>query len=216
MVANIMATESAVATAPAAPIDEGGQGVAGRVSASVPGELRRIPVPAHRYAPLKSHWMALYEPLTKELGLQVRMNLKQRVVELRTGDRTRDRTALQRGSEFVQAFLLGFAVDDAIALIRFDDLRIDSFEVQDVRRLQGDHLARAIGRIAGTGGRTKFAIENACRVRIVLAGAKIHILGGHMQVRLARDAICSLILGTPPGKTYEKLRRVSTRLKERF
>lgn len=211
-----MATESAVATAPGAPTDEGGPGVAGRVSASVTGELRRIPVPAHRYAPLKSHWLALYEPLTKELGLQVRMNLKQRVVELRTGDRTRDRTALQRGSEFVQAFLLGFAVDDAIALIRFDDLRIDSFEVQDVRRLQGDHLARAIGRIAGTGGRTKFAIENACRVRIVLAGAKIHILGGHMQVRLARDAICSLILGTPPGKTYEKLRRVSTRLKERF
>jgi RNA-binding protein PNO1 len=181
-----------------------------------PGELRRIPVPQHRFAALKSNWLALYEPLTKELALQVRMNLKQRAVELRCSPQTPDRTALQRGYEFMQAFLLGFAVEDAIALIRFDDLRIDSFEVQDVRRLQGDHLSRAIGRVAGTGGRTKFAIENACRVRIVLAGSKVHILGGHMQVRLARDAICSLILGTPPGKTYEKLRRVSARLRERF
>jgi RNA-binding protein PNO1 len=209
-----MATELTPAAFSAA--TESHQRLSGPVTASGSVELRRVAVPAHRYAPLKSHWMALYEPLTKELGLQVRMNLKQRAVELRTSDRTRDRTALQRGYEFVEAFLLGFAVEDAVALLRFDDLRIDSFEVQDVRRLQGDHLARAIGRVAGTGGRTKFAIENACRVRIVLAGPKIHILGGHMQVRLARDAICSLILGAPPGKTYEKLRRVSARLKEHF
>ncbi|KAK4534681.1 hypothetical protein CDCA_CDCA02G0706 [Cyanidium caldarium] len=179
-------------------------------------EQRRVPVPPHRYTPLKQHWLRIYEPIVKELHLQVRMNLRQRAVELRTCRSTDDAAALQRGAEFVRAFMLGFDVDDALALIRLDDILIESFEVGDVKRLHGDHLSRAIGRVAGAQGRMKFAIENACKVRVVLADAKIHLMGSYRNIRLARDAICALILGAPPGKTYEKLRRISARLNERF
>ncbi|ODQ66683.1 pre-rRNA-processing protein PNO1 [Nadsonia fulvescens var. elongata DSM 6958] len=189
---------------------------AAKTGTKVKLENRRIPIPPHRMSPLRSTWLKIYQPLVEHLKLQVRMNLKRRAVELRTCKDTTDTGALQKGADFIKAFSLGFDVDDALALLRLDDLYIETFEVKDVKSLQGDHLGRAIGRIAGKDGKTKFAIENASRTRIVLADSKIHILGGFTNGKIAREAIVSLILGSPPGKVYGNLRIVASRMKERF
>ncbi|KAI0797608.1 hypothetical protein C8Q75DRAFT_709284 [Abortiporus biennis] len=178
-------------------------------------ETRRIPIPPHRMTPLKKEWVNIFGPLTEMLGLQVRMNVQRRCVEIRTSKATKEVGALQKGADFVKSFALGFDVNDAIALLRLDDLYLDSFEIKDVKTLHGDHLSRAIGRIAGQDGKTKFTIENASRTRIVLADTKIHILGSFQNIKIARDAIVSLILGSPPGKVYAGLRTVSARMKQR-
>ncbi|PHH78059.1 hypothetical protein CDD82_3240 [Ophiocordyceps australis] len=179
-------------------------------------ETRKIPVPPHRMTPLKQSWSSIYPPLVENLKLQCRMNIKRKTVELRTSKHTLDSGALQKGEDFVKAFTLGFDVDDAIALLRLDDLYIETFEIKDVRTMHGDSQARAIGRIAGKDGKTKFAIENASRTRIVLADSKIHILGGFKNIHMARESVVSLILGKPPGKVYGNLRTVAARMKERF
>lgn len=179
---------------------------------------RKIPIPPHRYTPLKTAWPKIYPPLVEHLKLQVRMNIRSKSVELRTSKHTPvpQTTSLQKGEDFIRAFTLGFDVDDAIALLRLDDLYIETFEIKDVKTLQGEHLGRAIGRIAGKDGKTKFAIENTSRTRVVLADSKVHILGGFANIRIAREAVVSLILGAPPGKVYGNLRSVAGRIKERF
>ncbi|KAI9871197.1 MAG: pre-rRNA-processing protein pno1, partial [Pleopsidium flavum] len=161
-------------------------------------ETRKVPIPPHRMTPLKGSWPKIYPPLVEHLKIQVRMNVKNRAVELRSSKHTTDPGALQKGEDFVKAFSLGFDVDDAIALLRLDDLYIETFEIKDVKTLGGEHLGRAIGRIAGKDGKTKFAIENASRTRVVLADQKVHILGGFRNIHIAREAIVSLILGSPP------------------
>ena len=174
-------------------------------------------VPANRFTPLKENWMALYEPITKQMKIDVRMNLKTKKVELKTTKHTEDEGALQKSADFVQAFLLGFEIQDAVALLRLDDLYLECFEVKDVKQtLKGEHMSRGIGRLAGKSGKTKFTIENATRTRIVIADQHIRILGSFQNIKIARDALCNLILGSPPGKVYSRLRSITARLSERF
>lgn len=185
------------------------------LTAVAKGQLRKIPIPPHRLTPLKNEWHKVYTPLVEMAGLQVRMNVPKRCVELKSSKYTTEQGMLQKGADFVKAFAMGFEADDAIALLRMDDLFVDTFEIKDVKTLHGDNLSRAIGRIAGKDGRTRFAIENASRTRLVVADTKIHILGNFSNIKIARDAVVALIRGSPPGKVYANLKTIGARQRQR-
>jgi RNA-binding protein PNO1 len=182
---------------------------------TVKSEYRRVLVPANRMKPLKENWPSIVKALVEHMKIQVKMNTKTKCVEMRSYEKTEESSALQKSEEFLKAFMCGFEIQDAIAMLRLEDLYLETFEVKDVKNLQGDHLSRCIGRICGEKGKTKNAIENTTRTRIVLQNSKISLLGSSSNIALARNAICSLILGAPPGKVYSSLRIIGKRVNEK-
>eukprot|EP01084_Bolivina_argentea_P134829 237700_1 len=185
---------------------------------------RSIRVPGHRMIHVRRLWKDICGPIIKQLKLQIRMNSKKNLIELRmvggvVADSTlKSKNVIQKGSDFVRAVVLGFEIKDALALLRMEDIFLESFDIRDVKffNKKSDHWMRAIGRIAGQYGKIKYSIENSTNTRIVIFGFKVHILGSFASIRLARNSISRLVIGSAPGNVYAKLRVVSNRLKHKF
>ena len=54
------------------------------------------------------------------------------------------------------------------------------------------------------------------RIFAVQAESRVHILGSFANIKMARDAICALILGSPISKVYTNLRGAANRLNHKI
>ena len=66
-----------------APISKAAQQAATQADQVTRGQLRKVPIPPHRMTPLKNDWAKIFSPLVEMAGLQVRMNAKRRMVEIK-------------------------------------------------------------------------------------------------------------------------------------
>ena len=182
----------------------------------IPFEMRRVLVPGRRFKGIKEAWMKIYTPIVAQCKREIRMNLGARAIEIRTCKETLSPVAIQRAEEFIQAVVLGFSVEDALAILRLDTIYINSFDIGEVRTLRNAHVGRAIGRIAGRNGKIKASIENISQTRVVLEDKHIRIMGTAENIALARTAISRLIMGSQPAKVCTDLRTVSKKVQERI
>uniref|UniRef100_A0A8C2F0D7 Partner of NOB1 homolog n=1 Tax=Cyprinus carpio TaxID=7962 RepID=A0A8C2F0D7_CYPCA len=191
--AEMQPEETVAAKRPQFPALSGDQLAGGEV------EMRRVPVPAHRYSPLKENWMKIFTPIVEHLQLQVRFNLKTRNVEIKTCRETSDIGALTRAADFVKAFVLGFQVEVSVTEISSVQ---QSWEMCRVFIIKMIYL---------------FILNMDSKFLICfLLYRKVHILGSFQNIKMARTAICNLILGSPPSKVYGNIRAVASRAAERF
>ena len=94
-------------------------------------DYRRVLVPLNRMKPLKENWTTIVKALVEHMKIQVKMNVKAKCIEMRTCDSTQDISAIQKSEEFLKAYMCGFDLQDAIAMLRLEDLYLETFEIKD-------------------------------------------------------------------------------------
>lgn len=176
---------------------------------------RSIPVPAYRLRSVKQDWLKIYTAIVEYGKLQIRFNQRARSIDLRTCEATQDHAYLERSICFLQAVMYGFKIEDALAIMKYRDIFIETFELHEIRKLKSSHLSRAIGRIIGRDGRTKQSIENFSRCRFVLNDQRVVVLGCPDNIKIAKDAIGRLVQGSEPTSIFNRLRIISTKLKDK-
>lgn len=177
---------------------------------------RSVYVPPYRFRAVRDNWLGIYNGIVEYGKLQIRFNRKGKCVDLRTCEGTPEHSLIERGVCFVQAVIDGFKVEDAVAIMKYRDIFTESFELGDIRKLRSSHMSRAVGRVIGREGRTKESIENFSRCKFVLVNQKVVLMGCADNIRIAKDAIGRLVQGAEPTSIFNRLRIISTKLKDRY
>lgn len=179
-------------------------------------QYRSILIPDHKIKHLKQEWLKIYTPIVKLAKLQIRFNARTKSVELKSCETTSDLGYMERSLSYIQAIIDGFKPEDAISIMKFRDIFTESFQIQEIRKLKNSHLSRAVGRIIGRNGSIKQSIENFSRCKFVLNDEKVSLLGCEENIKIAKDSIGRLVQGTDPGTIFNRLRLISSKLKDKF
>lgn len=176
---------------------------------------RSIEIPMYRLKTIKQEWLKIYTAIVELGHLQIRFNWRTRIVELRTCEATSDPSYLERSISFIQAIIYGFRIEDALALMKYRDIFIESFEIGEIRKLKNSHMSRAIGRVIGRQGRTKESIENFAKCKFVLNDQRVVVLGCADNIKMAKDGIGRLVQGAEPSSIFNRLRMISAKIKDK-
>ena len=126
-----------------------------------------------------------------------------------------DPIKLYSAREIVKAIARGFNPDIAKYLIK-QDFVYEQISIKDFAK-SSNHLRRLKGRVIGTEGKSRKAIEDLTEASISVYGKTIGIIGLPENVDLARRAIETLLSGSPHSNVYKWLeKRKKEMFKENF
>jgi ribosomal RNA assembly protein len=116
-----------------------------------------------------------------------------------------DPIKLYSAREIVKAIARGFNPEIARNLIK-QDYVYEQISIKDFAK-NPQHLKRLKGRVIGTDGKSRKAIEDLTDASISVYGKTIGVIGLPESVDLARRAIETLLSGSPHSNVYKWLER---------
>ena len=164
-------------------------------------ELR---IPKERIAVLIGKEGETKKKLESDLGVKMLVDSKEGDVIL-TGE---DAVGLYTGKEIVRAIARGFNPDLALLLLK-QDYAFELIDLTDYSK-HANHMQRLKGRVIGAEGKSRRLIEEYTESNISVYGKTIAIIAPIETITVAKQAIESLLSGSPHSAVYrwlEKKRR---------
>ncbi len=117
----------------------------------------------------------------------------------------KDALSLFKAREIAKAIGRGFNPDIAMFLLKPDYC----FEIIDIENYVSgkNHIKRVKGRVIGTRGKARRAVETLTDCNISIYGRTISIIGDVENVQIARKAIQRLLQGSKHGNIYKWLEK---------
>jgi len=106
--------------------------------------------------------------------------------------------------EIVTAIGRGFSPEKAMRLLKGDNT-LHLINLREFGAKTPEQLERLKGRIIGDGGKARVNMENLSNADITVYGKTVSIIGEPTQLKLAVDAIESLLGGSMHGYVYKKI-----------
>ena len=106
--------------------------------------------------------------------------------------------------EIVAAIGRGFSPQNAVRLLKGEN----TLHIINLREFGGktpEQIERIKGRIIGDGGKARVNMENLSNTNITVYGKTVSIIGEPTQLKLAIDAVESLLSGSMHGYVYKKI-----------
>ena len=116
-----------------------------------------------------------------------------------------DAIRLFTSREIIKAIGRGFNPEIALQLNK-SDYCFELISIMDFAKTKKD-VIRLKGRVIGSEGKSRKAIETLCEVSISVYGKTVGIIGEAQRVGIARRAIESLLSGSPHANVYKWLEK---------
>ena len=124
-----------------------------------------------------------------------------------------DSLGLMCARDIVRAIGRGFNPEIAMRLLK-QDYYFDSVDMNDFARNTKD-IIRVKGRVIGANGKSREKLQELTGTSISVYGKSVGIIGQIEKVEKAKQAIESLLNGSPHTKVYSKLERKNKEMRKR-